>query len=158
MRKLSIIIAVMVSILVMTMLTGCNPSEYQKSIYGQNSFIAKQGDSYTYKNNIGKTTKDELDRTFERFYGMETIWTIDANEEDTLNVEFDSKVENGEFKIVFIDAENKVSKIFEGSNKGTAEIRIQKGKSRIKVVGKDAKGEIKLRIKPVGNLAINKNN
>lgn len=126
---------------------GCNVSDYQKSIYSDNSKIAKEADSYTFNNRIGSTNKNETNIEFSAFTGMETIWIIEVKEEGSVSVNYESKIENGDFKTVLISPNGVLTNIFEQSKSGTSTLNLQKGKNRIKIVGNDAKGEVTLLIK-----------
>jgi hypothetical protein len=154
-RNRKLIIFSLTVILLVT-LTGCRVSDYQSSIYNDNSKIIKQADSYNFKNRIGSTSNDKSEMKFGTFYGVDSIWSIDAKADDIVNIEYDLKIERGNFKVVLISPDNKVTTIAEGNKSGKEELKLQDGKSRVKVVGNNAKGAIKLSAKGGENVKIRK--
>ncbi len=128
-------------------LTGCSISEFQKSIYNDDSKIVKQADSYSFKSRIGSTTNEKSDIKFATFYGMDTLWSVEAKEETIVNLEYDLKIEKGDFKVILVSPDNKVSTLVYGTKAGQQDLKLQKGSSRIKIVGRDAKGQVKLYMK-----------
>lgn len=136
-------------------LGGCsNISSYQKEIYDDDSKISKQGDSYSFALRSGSTNGNETEIKFITFNGMETLFNIDSKEEGTINLDYNSEINSGLFKLVLINPDDEIINIFEGSQNGSTTVNIKNGKSRLKIVGNDAKGEIKLLIKENGNIKI----
>lgn len=154
MKNSKAFIVILLSILILGIVTGCNVNDYQKNIYSDNSKIVKEGDSYTFKNRLGSTTKDEINIKFSTFYGMQTIWIIEASKEGVLTINYESQIKNGDFKTVLISPDDVVSHIFEQSENGNTTLNIPKGKSRIKIVGNGANGEVAITIKPDENMQI----
>jgi hypothetical protein len=144
-----IVLAIMVSIF-----AGC--TRYQRHIYNDDSKVAAAADSYSFGSRIGNTYDDKTKFKFSRFYGTETLWTVDAKEEGTITLEIKADVENGKFKAVLISPDKEVSTIFEGSKEEKLEVKVPKGKSRIKVVGDGAKGDISIKIKESDNIKVKK--
>ncbi|SHE80315.1 hypothetical protein SAMN02745195_01155 [Thermoanaerobacter uzonensis DSM 18761] len=143
--------------LVMSIFCRCsNISSYQKEIYNDNAKIINQGDSYTFLNRVGDIKDNNLKIVYSGFYGMETIWEVESEGKGTVTIKFDSKVDKGKFKLVFITPENKVINVFEQSGKGEKTIQTEKGKSRIKIVGNNAKGQIEINIKTSGYAMLKK--
>jgi hypothetical protein len=128
-------------------LGGCSSiSNYQKSIYNDDTKIAKEADSYSYLKRVGNVKDNKVTLTFEKFNGSDTIWTINTKEDGSINVNFSADIEKGGFKAVIITADNKVSNIFENTINGSREIRVLKGKNRLKFIGDGASGEINITI------------
>lgn len=121
--------------------TGVN----RKSIYTDNSKIVALNDNYSYLYKRGINEKGYTNMSF-KFSGMDTIWEISSKKDSTINIEFDSKIESGKFKVVLIDENNNVIKILEQSQEGSSKFNIKKGNSRIKIIGSDCKGELKMNI------------
>jgi subtilisin-like proprotein convertase family protein len=128
-------------------LGGCAVSDYQKSLYKDDSKIASQADSYSFRNRLGSASSGKASVKFGTFFGMDTLLAIEASQESTASLEVDVKINSGDFKVVLISPDNKVTTIAEGTKSGLQELKLQKGKSRIKIVGNNAKGEVKLNIK-----------
>ena len=151
--KLSII-----SILILSLafiFTGCSKvSSYQESIYSDESKIINEADSYSYLTRTGTTKDNKSTVRFKTFNGMETIWTINTEEEGTLTIEYNTVIKQGKFKLVLIDPNNDVQTIIEQPGSGTASIEMKKGKSRIKIVGLDAQGEIQAILSASKNMKV----
>ncbi|MCM0649139.1 hypothetical protein NBE98_12210 [Clostridium swellfunianum] len=139
-------------------LSGCTVSDFQKTVYNDDAKIAKKADSYNFKSRVGTTTSHRSEIKFGTFYGMDTLWSIDAKEQTEVTVDYDIKIEKGDFKVVLIGPDNKVITIVDGGKTGKQGIKVQKGNSRIKIVGRDAKGNIKIDITGDKNLKIKKLN
>ncbi len=135
-------------ILIIITITGCNSAtNYQKSVFDDEDKIIKDKDSHTYKNRIGKTVGNEIDLKFSSFTGIETINRIDVNEEKETIFTLQSTIEEGDFKVVLITPEDEIINILEDTSGGTKSIILKKGISKIKLVGKKAKGEVKINFK-----------
>jgi hypothetical protein len=158
MKKAALLVVFSLLVSLVLLLTGCSASEFQKSVYNDDSKLIKQADSYSYKSRVGSTTSEKSEIKFGSFFGMDTLWSIEAKEEAVVTLEYDIKIEKGDFKVVLIGPDNKVITIVDKGNSGKQELRLQKGNSRIKIVGKDAKGQVKINISGDRNLKIKKLN
>ena len=144
-RKLSVYSIILLLLSLSFTFAGCSKvSSYQESIYSDESKIIKEADSYSYIIRTG-STKDNISTIgFKTFNGMETLWTINTEERGTLTIDYDTVIEQGKFKLVLINPNNEVQTILENEQSGTATIEMIKGKSRLKIVGLDARGEIEI--------------
>lgn len=136
-------------LLLLTVVTsvGCNSiSAYQNSIFNDESKIVKQADSYTYVKRLGQTIDKESNIKFNSFTGMDTIFNITVDESSDVIINFDSTVDKGDFKVVLISPDDEITNILTGTNQGNETITLKKGKSRVKLIGKKASGEIKINI------------
>lgn len=115
-------------------------------IYEDDTKIAAKADSRSFSHRLGSTSDNQSKITYDGFTGAETIWNIESESDGSITIEYNSQVDKGDFKLVIIDPQNKVENIFEYSGEGTEIIDIKKGKSRIKIVGKESKGEFSLKI------------
>lgn len=120
--------------------------DYQKSIYNDNSKIVNSGDSYTFLTNTNDINGNTLTESFNKFTGMVTVYDLKTDEDSTIRVDFKSDISSGDFKIVLIDPNDNVTDILEKSDSLDQEIEISSGKSRIKIVGYNAKGNINLTV------------
>lgn len=146
--KRSKFILFLVLCITMLNLTGCRiASDYQKSLYNDNSKIVKEADSYNYLKRVINIKGDNTNITFDRFYGMDTIWTIDADVDGTIKIDYDADIKNGSFKTVIITPNNEVNLVFENSQSGSKEFSVKKGKNRIKIIGSAARGKINFTLK-----------
>ncbi|HEY9062922.1 MAG TPA: hypothetical protein VIO64_20860 [Pseudobacteroides sp.] len=126
---------------------GCaGPTDYQKSIYNDDSKISKDGDSYFSINRSEISSKNTIEMRFGKFYGSQTIRLIEASKEGTISVSFKSEVSRGKIKCVLITPDKKVTNIFEQEDEGTVDLKVHKGKNLIKVVGYDAKAKFNLEV------------
>lgn len=155
MKNFKIIKLLVLTIILVFLAVGCSSiSAYQKSIYYDDSIIAKTADSYTFTSRVGSTTHKESSIKYGTFIGMETIWVIESKGQGSFTIEYDSKVKKGEFKVVLITPDNNVTNILKQNQGGTTKIKAPKGKSRIKIVGNEAGGECLLIIKTEGDTVI----
>lgn len=154
MRGISKILVLITSLIFVFSAGGCSVSEYQRNLYKDDSKIISQSDSYNFKNRLGSNSNGKASIKFGTFYGMDTVFTIEASNEAVAMLEIDSKVDSGNFKVVLISPDNKVVILAEGTKSGAQELKLQKGKSRIKIVGNNAKGEVKLNIKDNENIKV----
>lgn len=142
-------IRVFLIILVLTAMamTGCTSgSRYQKSVFNDDDKIINGEDSYTYKKRIGNMVKDKIDMKFGIFTGIETVNKIKAEKDGELLFTFQSKINEGDFKVVLITPDDEIINILEGTSEGTKTIPIKKGVNRIRLVGREAKGKVKIEI------------
>jgi uncharacterized protein YxeA len=114
-------------------------------IYDNNNKITSIADSYAYRNRIGKNKNNETNLSFQ-LSGMETLWEIKSDHKTSILVDYFSQIEKGKLKLVIIQPDDSVQTIFEGSGEEKVEVLLKKGSNRIKVVGKNAKGEINFKI------------
>ena len=129
--------------LALLMLAACsNAGAYQKSVYGDDGKISAQGDSYTFANRVGSTDDTGASLEFSGFSGKQTLWDIDAAKAGTITLEVEAGIKSGKFKLCLIGPDDIVSIIAEGSVTDTIAVAVDKGASRIVMVGSNAKGEI----------------
>lgn len=100
-------------------------------------------DDYSYSTKRGRNMNDTSSLEFE-FSGMDTIWDIKAQSEGILHINFQSIIASGEFKVLLITPSDEIVTILEQSKSNEKDIQISEGISKIKIVGRDAKGELKM--------------
>lgn len=122
-------------------------------IYENNDKIKSMADSYAYRNRVGKSSNKETHLSFE-LSGMETLWEIKSENEANIIVDYTSNIKKGKLKLVIIQSDDTVQTIFEGSGEDKAKVSLKKGRNRIKVVGKNAKGEINFKILPSDDIRV----
>ncbi len=148
------IILIMVILFTMT-ITGCSSVlNYQRSIFNEESKIIKSGDSHSYKDRIGSVREDEIDIKFSSFSGTDTIWKVLVEEDVDIVLDFKSVIDKGEFKVVLITPNDEIVNIINGTEERRQTILLKKGTNRIKLVGKEAKGEIKMNIDGDSNIKV----
>lgn len=138
------LLAISIALLI-GLLTACAPDSGKAGIFEDDARIAEAGDTFSYAIRTAPTTgENQLDLTYTKFSGMETIWTLTAASESLAAFEYSSKVKSGDFKVVLIDPEGRVSVLVNGSMDGSQSFRLSPGESRVKVVGRKADGQIKV--------------
>ena len=155
MKKISKLILLPLLFIFVGAFLGCSKiSSYQKSIYDDNSKIAKAGDSYSFKNRVGNTMNNKATINFTTFYGMQTLWNIQSEGNGRITIQYYSNTKKGKFKVVYIDPNNEIENILQQSGEGTIKIDTKKGKSRIKLVGDNGGGTVKLNLEAQGDVRI----
>lgn len=154
MHKPKLFITIIITLLISSTFAGCGNEVIHGSIYDSNRKIAKESDSYSYFKSNGLTKKEESSQEFVSFYGCETLWILDAKEDTAVNLKFKASIKNGKFKTVLITSDDKVTTIFEQDKDSNSDLKLKKGKNRIKIVGKDAKGSIELKLKADENVTV----
>lgn len=136
-------------------IAGCSQmNSYQSSLYNDNSKIASQGDSYTFRDRIGSTRSDNLSLTFSGFYGKQTIWRMDAIEIGSINLDVRTILKGGKFKICLVNTNKEVSVIAEGQNSKNVSISIPTGRSALVIIGNNADGEVNISLREKVNVSI----
>ncbi len=143
MMRVILMILIMVST---SLLYGCNTNEQKSSIYDNNDKILQDGDSFSFTDRIGKTDENRLDIRYNRFYGVQTIWVIKVEKPGVINVDYASEVTSGDFKVVLETPEQELIRIVEdkGKRQGSHKLNATAGTYKIKIVGKNAFGRIKV--------------
>ncbi|KOA18849.1 hypothetical protein CLHOM_27880 [Clostridium homopropionicum DSM 5847] len=125
--------------------SGCGVSQDKKNIYSNNDIIAQEADSFSFgtRSDTGNS-KDEVNIKYSGFYGADTIWIIEAEENQEIILKYNSNVKSGDFKLVLINPKKEIENILVGTQQGDKTIKLTKGKYVIKIVGRNAKGEINI--------------
>lgn len=129
----------------------------KRDIFDNDDKITSQWDSYSYLYCAGENKDSETDLAF-RFTGMDTIWKITSENNVDILMKYDSQISHGNFKVVLIDTDGKIINLSEQSMVGEKIVTLKKGENRIKIVGKDAKGQFKLKIESNGLVTLNPEN
>jgi len=142
-------------ILALLFFTGCaSTGAYQKSFYDDDEKIAAQGDSYTFILRVGSTKKDSTALSFKGFTGKQTVWSIDAQGEGAVNLTLDVDIDSGRFKVCLVSPDGLVTVVAENTQEDAYAIPITKGKSRIVIVGDEAKGDVAASLTLEGELTV----
>jgi len=125
--------------------SGCGVSQDKKNIYSNNDIITQEADSFSFKTRKDTgNSKDEVNIKYNGFYGADTIWVIESENDEEIILKYNSNVKSGEFKVVLINPKKEIENILVGSQQGDKTIKLTKGKYVIKIVGRNAKGEINI--------------
>ncbi|MGL4731398.1 MAG: lipoprotein [Clostridium sp.] len=151
-NKKNLIMTIVTVVIVITGIIGVSgyvinnyAGNYQKSIYENDSKIIEKSDSYSYFNQVRSNIDGTLKSKF-KFTGMDTIYNLNTKDGGTISINYNANIISGKFKLVLINPDDEVTTIVEGTGKGTKKISLGNGESRLKLVGKNAKGDIKLSI------------
>ncbi|NLI61301.1 MAG: hypothetical protein GX375_07730 [Clostridiales bacterium] len=137
--------------LAIMIVSGCSSvTLYQNSIFDDEKKIAKDADSYLYVSRVGSKIEEGKENEnhvkFIGFTGMDTIYKINSQGENDLLFTFESTIEDGAFKVVLVSPDDKILNIVDDTKEGNQTVKITEGVSRVKLVGKKAKGEISIKI------------
>ena len=146
---------------VLLALVGCSGIRIkQKNIYKIDEQIANEADTYSYLSRVDiegfskKTNQVHIE--FSKFYGTDTIWRIESNGNNTLELSYKSEISKGKFKLVLVTEDEEVVNLLESSDEGTREVDIEKGTYRLKFVGQNAKGKVFIDIEENSNIELEK--
>lgn len=141
-------------LLFLVSVTGCGVSEKHQKAYDDVEQIAQQGDSYSYGNRLcSEQSNDKFNLKYDGFSGTDTIWILESKEDGEITVNYDSTINNGEFKVVLAYPDKKeVENILEGTEQGKKTIKLKKGECRLKLVGKNADGDLKISLTETKNI------
>lgn len=140
-------------------INGCGVSNSKKNIYSSmyndNERIAQESENHTHTTyNISNNSDDNIEFQYGGFSGVDTIWILKSKDDEEITLDYDSKVNSGDFKAVLVNPEKEVQNILEGADQGNKKIKLTKGEYRFKLVGNDANGKVKLSIAQNKNVEI----
>lgn len=138
-------------------LSGCNLNP-MIVIYDNEAEIASDSNTFNLVNSEQSIENQSYKGSIEKFEGMDTIWTYDAEEDGIVELTYLASVYSGKVKLVLIAPDDSVTTIIEITSATemadvqTYMLNIKEGNNRIKVVGgENTKLDIELSI-PVGEL------
>lgn len=140
-------------------ISGCKVSDNKKNTYGNtyndNEKIAQQSENHTHTTyNISNNSDNNIEFQYGGFFGVDTIWILNSKDDEDITLDYDSKVNSGDFKAVLVNPKGEIENILEGTDKGNKTIKLTKGEYRVKLVGNDANGKVKLSIAQNKNVEI----
>ena len=130
-------------LLAIILLSGCGATPSQESIYDQDEKLVNVVDSYFFTTRLGSVNKDNMEITFKKFYGVETIWKIEA-EHESITFTIDAQIDRGEFKVILVTFDKQIINLSENSINGKVTVKTEPGEYRLKIVGRDAYGSIRM--------------
>lgn len=125
-------------------LFGCSIDKEKADIYDNNKSILQEGDKYSFYHRDGEADEKHIDIKYNSFYGVQTLWVIQIEQESEIKIDYNSLVKSGNFKVVLVTPEQEITTIAEQSSKGAFIVAAPKGKYRVKIVGKNAIGNIQV--------------
>ncbi|WP_315116822.1 hypothetical protein [uncultured Clostridium sp.] len=139
------------------LISGCEARREEKDIYDDNDEIVQQWDSFSYRKRTDKEdSNDKIDFKYSGFYGTDTIWHLESEEDGEITFKYNSTVNNGDFKAVLISPKEEIKNILIGNEEDEKTIKLEKGKYIFKVVGRNAKGKAEISIDKSQNVDITK--
>lgn len=146
-------------ILLINFINGCNMSynrnNVYNNIYNDNDKIAQINGNHVYT--TAGTTKDSdknLSLKYSGFLGVDAIWRINSKEDGEITLDYDSKVDCGDFKVVLVNPKKDIENILIGTDHGSKTLKLSKGEYVLKLVGNNANGNVKLAISQSKNAEI----
>lgn len=147
--------ALTAALALLALAAGCQAfSAEQGRVYDDNTRIARQGDTYSFLSRVGSSTSTAMAITFASFTGKQTIWTLEAPDSATVELDVDAKITGGRFKVCLIDPSRAVVSVFEGSRKEMVRLAVPKGRSEVALIGRDARGELAIAWASLGSVKI----
>lgn len=116
---------------------------YEREQLGDTDWIAQAGDSYTFWRRNGTVTPHGASLQFSRFFGKETLWTLEVKKEGYLSIACTINSSQGPFEVVLVHTSTK--KVIRIANQqGRVERRyyLEKGIYTIKILGYNASGSV----------------
>lgn len=151
---ISLIIVGVVASKVIIILESDKLGANERNIYNNEEKILSERDSYSYLRKKLKDEENSINFKFVEFTGIDTAYDITCDKEIFVNLEYESEILKGEFKVLLITSNNEIVNILEGSNKGNNNIKIPTGDSKIRIVGNKSTGNLKINITSTNDMEI----
>ena len=138
------------TLLVVFLLSGC--SNAMADIYDNESKITSDTNSFNLNGIKQEINGNSYNATVEKMEGMDTVWTLDTEEETTVDISYDITLYNGKVKVVLIYPDGELTTLAEcisnqDDSSNTTSLALTQGEYRIKIVaGEDTKFDISLSI------------
>ena len=115
--------------------------------YDNEKVLIRDSSSYSYWEKDGVA-----------FTGNDVIWKMDASKAANVECAYNVNISSGKFKIIEITTDKKIKTLWENTDgnkaNGSFTISLNKGTSRIKIVGKKAKGSLTMTLTPNENVNV----
>ena len=138
------------TLLVVFLLSGC--SNAMADIYDNESKITSDTNSFNLDGIEQEIEGNSYNATIEKMEGMDTVWTLDTEEETTVDISYDITLYNGKVKVVIVSPDDELTILAEcisnqDDSSNTTSLALTQGEYRIKIVaGEDTKFDISLSI------------
>lgn len=133
-------ICVIMMLIVFVFMTGCSAKDIQ-AIYDDNQRISSTSNTYNLINSNSEIKGQQITGEFEKMEGMDTVWTYQAEEDMELEMTYLLNITKGKMKFVLISPDDSITNIVEMTKDSpvkdyaVSNLKIKKGKNRIKLVG-----------------------
>lgn len=121
---------------------------YAREQLSDANWIAQAGDTYTFWRREGSVLPESAALHFSRFFGRETLLTIDVQKEGYIHVLCSLHSPQGPFEVVLVQPSTKqVIRIAKQQGTVQRDYYLEKGTYTIKILGYDASGSVALTLK-----------
>ncbi|WP_353097620.1 hypothetical protein [Tissierella praeacuta] len=131
-------------------------SKLYSELYNDDEKIVEDYDSFIYFSQDREGKGSEFKMSFEEFSGTNTIMKIECDEKEELALTYNTEVNSGELKLVFINSDNEIETIVEGDGSGDYITTLKNGNYRVKAAGKYAKGNVEIKADTNANVVVDK--
>ena len=138
------------TLLVVFLLSGC--SNAMAAIYDTESKITSDTNSFNLDGIEQEIEGNSYNATIEKMEGMDTVWTLDTEEETTVDISYDITLYNGKVKVVLIYPDGELTTLAEcksnqDNSSNSTSLTLPQGEYRIKIIaGENTKFDISLSI------------
>ena len=138
------------TLLVVFLLSGC--SNAMADIYDNESKITSDTNSFNLDGIEQEIEGNSYNATIEKMEGMDTVWTLDTEEETTVDISYDITLYNGKVKVVLIYPDGELTTLAEcisnqDNSSNSTSLTLPQGEYRIKIIaGENTKFDISLSI------------
>ena len=138
------------TLLVVFLLSGC--SNAMADIYDNESKITSDKNSFNLDGIEQEIEGNSYNATIEKMEGMDTVWTLDTEEETTVDISYDITLYNGKIKVALIYPDGELTTLAEcksnqDNSSNSTSLTLPQGEYRIKIIaGENTKFDISLSI------------
>lgn len=129
-------------------------SKLYSELYNDNGKIVESYDSFIYFFQDREGEGSEFKMNFKEFSGTDTIMKLECDEKEDLTLTYNTEVNDGELKLVFINSDNEIETIVEGQGSGDYITTLKGGNYRVKAAGKYAKGSVEIKADTNANVMV----
>lgn len=151
MKKTKTVLVLLVLVCLVFMLFGCKDMlEYHQKFYDNDEMISQNDDSYsntrrTAYNNVFRD-KASFDISSKKFNGKSSLLSLTTDTEKEVEVDIDLKISSGKFKLCIVTPNEEVIIIADEDINEKVTISLDRGKSRLVMVGIDAQYDMQLNV------------
>ena len=138
------------TLLVVFLLSGC--SNAMADIYDNESKITSDTNSFNLDGIEQEIEGNSYNATIEKMEGMDTVWTLDTEEETTVDISYDITLYNGKITVALIYPDGELTTLAEcksnqDNSSNSTSLTLPQGEYRIKIIaGENTKFDISLSI------------
>ena len=138
------------TLLVVFLLSGC--SNAMADIYDNESKITSDTNSFNLDGIEQEIEGNSYNATIEKMEGMDTVWTLDTEEETTVDISYDITLYNGKIKVALIYPDGELTTLAEcksnqDNSSNSTSLTLPQGEYRIKIIAvENTKFDISLSI------------